>query len=212
MICVLLGLTFQPAKANTINYTLGIGNSAISGYTGPYGTVAVNLTDTTHATITFTALTGSGVDFLFAAHGAAAVNVNAASWTLSNIVGVNTYAGFTPGAYSDGGGAQEDGFGHFNQTIDSFDGYTHSATSLSFLLTDTSGAWASAADVLAVNNDGYVVAAHIFVTTDPAMTERDALATGYAGNDPPSVPDGGATAPLLGMAVCGLAMMRRFLK
>ena len=38
-----------------------------------------------------------------------------------------TVAGFTPGPWSNGGVANEDGWGSFNQTVDSFDGYTHSS-------------------------------------------------------------------------------------
>jgi hypothetical protein len=41
------------ARADTIVSTLGTGNSDISGYTGPYGTVTIDLTSSTTADITF---------------------------------------------------------------------------------------------------------------------------------------------------------------
>ena len=53
----LLALGVPSASADTLDYTLTVGNSAISSF-GPYGTVDVNRTSNTTATITFTALTG----------------------------------------------------------------------------------------------------------------------------------------------------------
>ena len=189
-------------RADTISYNLTVPNSAISGYTGPYGTVLVNRTDSTHATISFSSTTVAGFTFLFGGQGVAAVNVNATSWTIGSMSGSNAGSGFTPGPLSDGGANTEDGFGTFNQTIDSFDGYTHSFSTLSFILTDTSGSWGSAADVLRG------VAAHIFVTATPANASNGALATGYAANGV-GVPDGGSTVALLGLGLAGIGMLSR---
>jgi hypothetical protein len=103
-----------------------------------------------------------------------------------------------------------DGFGNFNLSIDDFDGYTHSASTISFDLTDNSGTWASASNVLALNGNGYDAAAHVFVTTAPANASNGALATGFAGNGttpPPSVPEPGTLA-LLGSAILMLGMIR----
>jgi len=193
-------------RADTISYNLTMGNSAISGYTGPYGSVLVNRTDSTHATITFSASTVGGYSFLFGGQGIVGVNVNATSWTLSGLTGSNGGVGFTPGPLSNAGAGQEDGFGIFNQTIDSFDGYTHSSDTVSFTLTDTSGSWLTAGDVLRG------VAAHVFVTTNPANAANGAVATGY-GSGTQGVPDGGSTVALLGCGLAGIGMIsRRFRK
>jgi len=118
---------------------LDTGNSAISGFTGPYGSVSVDLTSSTTATITFTSLTNAGNIYLFGDDGSVDININATSWTLGTITGSNAGTGFTPGPYSDGGSGNVDGFGVFNQTINSFDGFTHSSDTISFDVTDTSG-------------------------------------------------------------------------
>src|SRR5262249_39532155 len=136
------------AKADVISFDLTSGNSAISGFTGPYAHVDVNRTTPTMATITFTSLTNSGNIYLLGDGGSVGVNVNATSFTLGAISGSNAGTGFTPGPYSDGGSGNQDGFGVFNQTINSFDGFTHSSDLISFNITDTSRTWATANDLL----------------------------------------------------------------
>src|SRR6266576_2005122 len=178
----LMAFTVQPAKADTITYSLTTGNSAISGYPGPYASVLVNRTTTTTATITFTSLTNSGNIYLFGDGSTVGVNVNAASWTLGPVTGSNSGTGFTPATFSTAGSQNVNGFGIFNQVIDSDDGFTHSSDSVSFSLTDTSGTWASAMAVLLANSGGSLAEAHIFVTADPANASNGALATGYAAN------------------------------
>ncbi len=64
------------ASADSV-FNLDTGNSAISGYTGPYASVDVNLTSATMATITFTSLTNSGNIYLMGGGGSVGVNVNA---------------------------------------------------------------------------------------------------------------------------------------
>src|SRR5436190_7485352 len=136
------------ARADVISFNLGFGNAALSGFTGPYAHVVINLTDATHATITFTSLTNSGNIYLLGDGGSVAVNVNATSWGLGSLSAANAGTGFTPGPLSNNGAGNEDGLGSFNQTITSFDGFTHSSDTISFVLTDTSGTWAGAASVL----------------------------------------------------------------
>jgi hypothetical protein len=182
------------ARADVINFDLGTGNTAINGYTGPYASVQVDLTSSTMATITFTSLTNSGNIYLMGGAGAAAVNVNASTWTIGTFSATNSGTGFTPGQLSDGGAGNEDGFGSFNQTITSFDGYTHSSDIISFILTNTSSTWADANAVLTANSNGALGAAHIFVTSDPANARNGALATGYAagnggGGPPITIPE-----------------------
>ncbi len=209
---VLLTVGAPIASADTISFTLAAGNSDISAYAGPYATVTVNRTDSTHATITFASLTSGGNIFLLGDGGSVAVNVNAAIWTLSGITGGNAGTGFLPATYSDGNAGNEDGWGSFNQTINNSDGFKNSSDTISFTLTNTSGTWANAGNVLTANASGYFAAAHIFVTESPAVRANGALVTGYASGGPTSVPDGGMTLILLGGALVGLEALRRRLR
>ena len=193
-------------------FDLGVGNAALGGFTGPFAQVDVALVDSTHATITFTSLTNAGNIYLLGDGGSVGVNVNATSWTLGTITGSNAGTGFTPGPWSDGGVGNEDGFGSFNQTINSFDGFTHSSDTISFSLTDTSGTWADASNVLTGNSAGNLAAAHIFVTASPANASNGAIVTGFATGDGGGggnfVPEPGSLA-LLGAALLGGAAVFR---
>lgn len=195
------------ASADTI-YTLNLANSGLP-YTGPYASADVHLTNSTHATVTFTSDTTNGITFLLAGQGAAGVNVNAASWTLSNI----TFAqlpGFTTSILSNAGAGNEDGFGSFNQRITGFDGYTHADTMISFVLTDNSGTWANSASVLTPNASGHSVAIHGFACDAPCTPREGALSTGYATNGPPDrkVPEP-STILLVGTGLTGAGIWLR---
>jgi hypothetical protein len=187
-------LGLQHAKADFVDYSLGSGNDPALG-TGPFGNVHVDLTAGV-ATITFTAASG----YLFVDGGAVAVNVNATSWTVGAFT-VNAGAN----AVTNSGGRGEDGFGGFNQT-GSQQNASNGASSVSFTLTNTSGTWASAANVLAFNNDHWLVAAHVFLVGSNGIT---GFAAGPSGG---SAPDGGTTVMLLGAALGALGMARRFLR
>ncbi len=201
------------SKADTVSYYLGIPNTSgtppLSSFTGPYATALVNRTDSTHATITFTSLTNNGNIYLLGDGNSVAVNVNATSWTLGTITGSNAGTGFTPGTWSNGGAGNVDGFGSMNQTIDSFDGFTHSSDMISFTITDTSGTWASAANVLVANAAGFLAGAHIFVTSSPADASNRALTTGDAVNG--SVPEPGILI-LLGIAMSAVGVASRYVR
>jgi hypothetical protein len=194
----------------TFTSTLNVGNTAISGFTGPYGTVSITLINPSTATVTFHSNTVAGNVYLFGDGGSVALNVNAATFSVSNIVGTNSGTGFHPGPYTVGSG-NDDGFGHFNLKITSFDGFTHAASNITFTLTNTSGTWASASQVLAFNANGFDAAAHIFVTSAPANASNSALATGFAGEGQGHVPDGGTTVMLLGAALGALGIARRYI-
>jgi hypothetical protein len=212
VLIAIAGLGLQQAKADTFSFNLSAGNPAISGFTGPYATVTVNRTSTTTATITFTSLTAAGNIYLMGDGSSVAVNVNASSFTLGTITGSNAGTGFTPGPWSNSGSGNVDGWGVLNQTITSFDGFTHSSDTISFTLTNTSGTWGTAAQVLIANANGVFAAAHIFVTASPANGTNGALATGFAANGGAvQTPDGGTTVMLLGAALGMLGMARRYI-
>ena len=204
-----MAFTVQPAKADTITYSLTTGNPAISGYPGPYASVLVNRTSTTTATITFTSLTNSGKIYLFGDGSSVGVNVNAASWTLGPVTGSNAGTGFSPGPWSNAGSQNVNGFGIFNQVIDSDGGFTSSSDHITFSLTDTSGTWGNAMAVLLANSGGSLAEAHIFVTADPANAQNGALATGFAANGTETVPDSGSTVLFLGAAISAIGLVRR---
>ena len=157
-------------------------NAAISGFTGPYATVLVHLVDATQATVTFNSSIQGGDTYLIGDSSSADVNVNAASWDISGIAGTNSGTGFTPGPFSDTGSGNVASFGTFNQTIDNFDGFTHSADEITFTLTNLSGTWGDSSYVLTPNVDGFEVAMHVFVTDSPADASTGALVTGFATN------------------------------
>lgn len=187
-------LGLQQAKADTVDYTLTTSNSPGTLGTGPFGNVNVNLTSSNTATITFTAASG----YLFVDGGAVAVNVNANAWTIGNF-------NSNGNPVSDAGSGNEDGFGNFNQKV-SQQNSSNGASIISFTLTNTSGTWASAANVLAFNAQNWLVAAHIQIQDGTGNT---GFAAGPSGGQ---VPDGGTTVMLLGAALGALGMVRRFLR
>lgn len=207
MVALLLLLTLGAplASADTFTSTINTGNSGLSGYPGPYGTVAIDLTSSTTATVTFT----TNSPYLMGDGGSAALNVNATTFTATGIMGTNAGTGFTPGPFSTASG-NEDGFGNFNLQINSFDGFTHASDTITFTLTDTSGTWSSAADVLIANALGNDAGIHVFVcATTPCNASQNTGVTGFAAEPSGSVPDGGMTLMLLGGALVGLETLRR---
>lgn len=206
------------ASADTTSFDLSTGNSAIGGYTGPFAHVDVLFVDSTHATITFTSLTNSGNIYLMGDGGSVAVNVNATLWNVGTITGSNAGTGFTNLStdYSSAGAGHEDGFGSFNLTINTFDGFTHSSDTISFGITNKSGTWADSADVLKLNASGSLAAAHIFVTTSPANQANGAIVTGFAAGNSSNGPISGqevtpepTSIALLGTICIGVAMVLR---
>jgi len=213
------GLALEQAKADTYDFNLSSPNSAISPYTGPYVAVHIDLNAAgTQATVTFTSLSNGSNYYLMGDGGSFDLNTNGAA-TVSAV-------SYTQGAFMIGfnaasstilnGSGNVDGFGTFNNTNASFDGFDHAFSQVSFTLTRNSGSWANAMSVLTANGNGALAAAHIFVATiraDGKVYQVDgALATGFAANGGSvSIPDGGTTVMLLGMALGALGMVRRYL-
>jgi hypothetical protein len=186
------GFGLQQAKADFVS-TLNVGNSAISGYSGPFGTVTVTLVGQV-ATISFDANTTAG--YFFVDTSAAAVQVNSTSFTEA-IVTDSDFKGFLFGK-------TVDGFGTFDLTVNNKSASVL-VSSIVFTLTNTdlTNLWTSASDVLAFKG-GFDAAAHISIPSGGV--------TGFAAENGAGVPDGGTTVALLGLGLAGVGVLRRKLR
>jgi hypothetical protein len=209
--------------ATVCTSTIDTGNAALTsqGDAGPYATMTLTLTSSTTATVRFDSLINQGQLYMMGDGGSAAVNVNAGTWTISGITGTinDGEVGFTPGPYSDGGPGNLDGFGSFNQTVNSFDGFTNAADRITFTLTDTSGTWASASVVLAANASGFFDGIHAFPCAAPTggascnSANGTSTLTGFAVEGGPVITTTGAPVPepsalgLLGTALGALGFI-----
>jgi hypothetical protein len=211
-IAFLLTFGSTRASADILSFDLTTANTSgtppLSAFSGPFVTVTVNQASSTSATITFVSDTktsgnadctaGTPCTYLMGDGGTVALNVSG-TFTAGPVTENGTYKSTnTPGG-------NEDGFGSFNLSIDNTDGFSDTATSVSFTLTATGGnTWATAADVLTANSNGADAAAHIFVSS-AACT--GACSTGYAagssggGTITSTVPEPSSLALLGGMLV-----------
>jgi len=197
-----------PTGGNCFTSLIAVPNSAISGTPGPYAQVFIQLINSTTADVTFTSLgnwtMGDGTTN--------GLNVNATTFTVGTVTESNSFSGFTPSFKQTNIGSQNigGGVGTINLTIDNNDGFGDSATQTMFALTDVSGTWTSAANVLTFNSDHVDAAAHIFVCDQtPCVGSGTAVNTGFASEVP---------APIIGhglfvlLAVGGVLFGGKFLE
>ena len=202
------------AMADSVLLTLAAPDSAITPFSGPFGTVFVNLINPTDAQITFTADTSGGFTYMFMDSGAVDVNVNrvfASTFTpkFDSATGPTT-GGFSSPSFVGFGSGNVDGFGSFDLTTDMFNGTDHPSTTIMFDILDTGGTWANAAQVLTPDSNNAEIAAHIVVFNSNNVVNGQQLATGFVANTGAfSTPDGGLTLILLGGALVGLETLRR---
>lgn len=191
------------ARADVATISLDGGNSSLSCCAGSYATVTVNRTDGTHATITFASDTDHGFSYLMGSNGAADLNVNG-SYTLGPVTASNSIGGFNTASYTGNVPGTVDGFGTFDLSLNFFDGFAHTSTVISFTLTNTSGDWGSAYDVLTKNTSGFEAAGHVFACASPCTKTEGATATGFAANVPEP-----AAAVLLGSSLIAIGAIWR---
>lgn len=178
-LCVFGLLVAGVAKADSITYNIGVGNTALSGYPSPYGTLNISVTGG-DATFTLTGLTQSSYVYLFGGHGALGLNLSNTNVTLANM---SWTGGNTSTAFKAGSGTLS-GFGSFNYVLTDSNGFNSAVSSLTFTLDDS---FTNPASVLTPNSSGYLAAGHVFVSGDDCT---GACTTGYAANsNTPVIPE-----------------------
>ena len=205
-----------PALADSTSFNLTDLNA--TGYGGPFATVTVTTNATgTQATLTFDAFDG----FVLMDGSSVGANINGA-FSFVSVTGTAAVSGFTQATYTDGGSGNVNGFGVFNETITSSDGFQSGSDIIEFVVNKTSGSWASAAAVLVANSNNALAAAHIGVCQDAngvqsatCTASNGAKFTGFAagnggGGTIIEIPEPNALAlALLGFGLVGVSYSTR---
>jgi hypothetical protein len=211
-------LLASPAKADSTGDTfIVLGDSVLSAFppssgTPPnFGFFVVSLNDSgpfafKSAVVSFE----SNTDGVFAYHmmgaGAAAINVNASSFSITGLSSSDCFSCTltpSPGAVTEGI------FGSFNAGINYSSSTPDKLSVFFFTLTNTSGTWANAASVLAPNSSGFSVAMNLGVcpfNQENCLSDM-IIANGFAAFGTPvgvPAPIVGAGLPGLILASCGL--------
>lgn len=206
----LAALTPTPASA-TLSLTLGAPNDGLEVFTGPYATLDVTRNSATTATITYTGLDSpvGGYHFLFGDGGSVGLNVNGTgvTYTFGNVTQPQSIGGgVKPPSFTRDDGSNLSDFGAFNFVLDNFDGFKNAFRTITLHLTATAN-WATDADVLTGNAQGYLAASHIFVANEDYTNTQ---ITGFAANGVNPVPEPGAIAFVItGLGTLGFAALRR---
>jgi len=193
---VMFGLC-SSAVADTIVLDVANANLATQG-SGPYANITITGSNTSW---TVTA-TGIG-NFVFGDHEIIALNIASGTATLGT-------CSISPCSQESGGG-NVDGFGTFSFILDDGSGFSGGGySSFTFTFT-TSNSFANVAALLAANNKGAEVAAHMALSSNTACTGFAADAgssSGSVDNSACTVPEPG-TLLLVGSGLMGLGFLAR---
>src|SRR5271157_283716 len=190
---VLLALALCPvtARADSTSFDLTVAptSPALAVLPGPYISVAVDLTSSTTADITFMSYTQGAFTYLMGDGKSVGLNVNASMFSASIITDAGFFGnGALIGGIPAGqGAAQFDSLpGTFNFWISKNEdngGYNGLVNKIEFTITASGVNWLHASDVLAPNSGGLDAASHITVD-DGSCRPTQSCVTGYGTTQP----------------------------
>jgi hypothetical protein len=197
-------LPSAPAQADII-YTLNASNDLGNSGIGPYAQVDIHYIDTTHATAEFTRLAG----FTFGEMG---LDVNASTFTVTGLTFILAASSNQTPTYTVSFGGSVGGIGNFAlDYVANPNGFSSSVIEAKFTLTNTSGAWASEADVL--TDSVPEAAAHAFNVANGGKSFFTSGGPTNCTDCTPTPTDVDVPEPaslaVLGMGMIGLAAARR---